>query len=224
MFSLTRPTDAQIRQLLRESTDAPYSYPEVGVSRGDASDARFVRDHQRGQLGTGEAAYLAACQAINEWKMFPTPWTAVYSVSHKKTGDEATGTVEPAGLAGLAPEEGTVVALVIKTLGLWSQNACRIVHTFDETGPTRRYGFAYGTLPTHVETGEEQFAVEWDEEDRVWYDLRAWSRPRHWLTWVGFPIARLFQAKFRRESLESMQQAVAAALDVTGAGDGFATK
>jgi uncharacterized protein (UPF0548 family) len=27
-------------------------------------------------------------------------------------------------------------------------------------GPVRRFGFAYGTLPDHVESGEERFTVE----------------------------------------------------------------
>jgi len=30
----------------------------------------------------------------------------------------------------------------------------------NEEEPIQRYGFAYGTLPDHAETGEERFLVE----------------------------------------------------------------
>jgi hypothetical protein len=42
-----------------------------------------------------------------------------------------------------------------------------------------RYGFAYGTLPEHAEAGDERFAVELRPEDEtVWYDIYAFSRPK----------------------------------------------
>ena len=54
-------------------------------------------------------------------------------------------------------------------------NACRVVYVVDEPG---RFGLAYGTLPGHVERGEERFLVERDSTDgSVWYDLLAFSRP-----------------------------------------------
>ena len=53
-------------------------------------------------------------------------------------------------------------------------NACRIVYVIDEQGSSERYGFAYGTLPDHMERGEERFTVEFDTDDQtVWYDLYA---------------------------------------------------
>jgi len=47
------------------------------------------------------------------------------------------------------------------------------VYVIDETVPVRRFGFAYGTLPAHVEQGEERFSVELHADGAVWYDLRA---------------------------------------------------
>jgi alpha-ketoglutarate-dependent taurine dioxygenase len=43
--------------------------------------------------------------------------------------------------------------------------------------PVRRFAFAYGTLAEHAESGEERFQVEWREDDSVWYDILAFSRP-----------------------------------------------
>ncbi len=55
-----------------------------------------------------------------------------------------------------------------------------------------RFGFAYGTLPGHVESGEERFLVEWDRgDDAVWYDILAFSRPNHVLTRLGYPVGEI---------------------------------
>ena len=48
----------------------------------------------------------------------------------------------------------------------------------------KRFGFGYGTLPRHAERGEERFSVEWYREDGcVYYDVFAFSRPKHPLAW-----------------------------------------
>lgn len=197
MWPLRQPTESEAAIFLATVRDEPYSYDEVGVS-GDPPDGdrarRFTCDHQRGLLGEGDAAWEAAQAAIRNWRMFPRSWTAIHP-------------------RGAAIEEENVVALAICTFGLWWLCSCRVVRVIDEPltagqRPVARFGFAYGTLPDHVEEGEEQFIVEQDEQGRVWYDLKAWSRPRHWTTRLGYPIARWQQARFRRQSLAAMQQAV----------------
>jgi uncharacterized protein (UPF0548 family) len=92
--------------------------------------------------------------------------------------------------------------------GFWSLNACRIVFVIDEEGEVRRYGFAYGTLPEHVERGQESFVIEWNnEDDSVWYDIFAYSRPNHFLAKMGYPITRLLQKRFARDSMKAMLSA-----------------
>jgi uncharacterized protein (UPF0548 family) len=108
-----------------------------------------------------------------------------------------------------AVEEGTTVAVVIKHFGFWSLNACRIVYVLEEQGDIQRYGFAYGTLPEHGEVGEERFSVEWDRRDgAVWYDLYAFSHPGQLLARVGYPLTRLLQRRFARDSKAVMVRAV----------------
>jgi uncharacterized protein (UPF0548 family) len=107
------------------------------------------------------------------------------------------------------PAVGAVVAIVAR-LGPWSwSNACRVVELINESGPPRRFGFAYGTLPDHAVRGEERFCVERDADGVVWYDLLAYSRPGHWLFWLGYPVARLVQRRFARRSAVAMARAVA---------------
>ena len=39
-----------------------------------------------------------------------------------------------------------------------------------------KYGFSYGTLPDHAESGQESFQVEWNHFDNsVWYDLKRFA-------------------------------------------------
>jgi hypothetical protein len=71
--------------------------------------------------------------------------------------------------------------------GLWSLNACRIVYVIEEEASLLKcYGFAFGTLPGHVERGEERFTVEWHRAyDSVFYEVFAFARPAHPLARVG---------------------------------------
>lgn len=101
---------------------------------------------------------------------------------------------------------GVTIAVVVRHLGFWSLNAGRIIYVIDEErGDMSRSGFAYGTLADHAEIGEERFAVEWNRaDDSVWYDLYAFSRPAQLLARLGYPISRMLQRRFARESKRAM--------------------
>jgi uncharacterized protein (UPF0548 family) len=186
MWYFRKPSEQRIRDFLARQEREPFSYPEVGASR-EGTPAGYDLDHNRVLLGTGQAVFEAASAALRRWEMFPGPWTRI----------------EPAG----APiKEGTVVAMLARVFCLWWLNACRIVYVLDEREPVRRFGFAYGTLPGHVECGEERFSIEWHADDTVWYDLRAFSRPRYWMVRLAYPLARRLQRRFVRESQAAMQR------------------
>jgi uncharacterized protein (UPF0548 family) len=75
----------------------------------------------------------------------------------------------------------------------------------EATDKTRRFGFAYGTLPEHSESGEERFCVEWDlADDSVWYDIFAFSRPLAFLARAASPLSRTLQKRFARDSQLAM--------------------
>jgi uncharacterized protein (UPF0548 family) len=144
-------------------------------------------------LGEGLGAYALAVQAIRHWKMYETGWTMLCWPD--------------------APiSEGTVIGVLGRHLGFMSLNACRIAYTIEEEGPSlKRYGFAVGTLPGHVERGEERFTVEWHAaDDVVYYELFAFSRPANPLVKVASPLARLLQRRFAIDSLGSMASATGA--------------
>ena len=105
-------------------------------------------------------------------------------------------------------------------MGLWWVNAARIAYVVDEPvesteDAVAKFGFAYGTLPGHVETGEELFLVEWDQAtDAVTYNILAFSRPRHPLVRLGRPLVRRLQQRFREDSAAAMQRWVNRAVAV----------
>lgn len=189
-WSWRQPTEHDVAAFLARQESVAFSYPERGASsRG--SPAGYEVDHNRARLGEGDADFAAACAALRAWRMFPAPWTRIAPPD--------------------APlREGQAVAMIAHAFGWWL-NACRIVYLVDEDVPVRRFGFAYGTLRTHVEQGEERFLVEQLPDGSVWYDLRAFSRPRHPLVKLAKPLARRLQARFVRESQAAMQAAVIAA-------------
>lgn len=190
MITLKRPTDNQIRKMLQDVADAPFTYDAVGcVSRETPSG--FKRDTARFLLGTGEDTWQAARAAVEAWAIFP---------------------VEMASMVGLSDriETGTVVAVVCPSLGTWATCPARILSTEDSLAAgVHRFGFTYGTLPGHIECGEELFCVEWNTAtDEVSYRIEAVSRPMHILCWLAYPYTRMMQAKFRRLSGESIQRFV----------------
>ena len=188
MWSLARPSDQTAEAFLAAQSTLPFSYAEVGASR-DVFPAGYQHDFNRVLLGSGAEVFRRACDALRQWRMFPRPWTHVLP-------------------ADAMIRDGQMVAVLARAMGIWWLNACRIVYVIDEQVPLRQFGFAYGTV-THVERGEERFMIEWLANDTVWYDLRAFSRPGHWTTRLGYPLARRLQRKFARESLAAMRSAAA---------------
>ena len=185
MFLLNKPSDLKIRSFISAQQQSRYSYPRVGVTRSSAPSGYNV-DHNRVLLGSGAEAFSSAVAAVKKWKMFDFEWVHL-------CWDHAP--IEP----------GTTVAIVVKHLGFWSMNACRIVYVIEEHD---RYGFAYGTLGDHAEMGEERFMVEWNRaDDTVWYDLLAVSKPRVTAA-LAYPYTRRLQKKFAQDSKNAMKRAV----------------
>jgi uncharacterized protein (UPF0548 family) len=187
-----KPLSREIAAFLAFERDQPFSYPETGATRGTPPPGYTV-DHHRRLLGHGPAAFAAACAALRDWRMFRLGW------------------VEPHPSGEIAP--GVVAGVLVRWGGLWWRNACRIVYVLDEP---RRFAFAYGTLRAHAERGEERFLIEWLEDDSVWFDMLAFSRPGHWWSLLGYPLVRRVQLRCVREALETMARAASGGQHVAG--------
>lgn len=191
MLFFSEPSEKQIDRFLERASSLEFSYSELGATNSAMLPPLFTVDRNRIQLGSGSLAWHRSIDALRKWEMFNMPWVRLCWPT-----------------APIA--ERSNVAVLAHRIGLFWLNACRIVYLIDEDGPTKRFGFAYGTLTEHAESGEERFLVEWNREtDAVSYDLLAFSRPNQFLSRVGYPVARRLQKQFAADSKAAMVRAVA---------------
>jgi uncharacterized protein (UPF0548 family) len=189
MLSLRKPSADALRRFLAMQRELPFTYEAVGATAG-TPPAGYVVDRTRIKLGEGEPVFRSAIAALRRWEQFNLGWV------------EAWPTDTPI-------RSGEAVAVMGRAIGVWWLNACRMVYAVDEGGPISKFGFAYGTLPGHVESGEERFLVEWDRsDDVVWYDIVAFSHPNRFSARLGYPVVRRLQKRFGRDSAAAMMRAV----------------
>jgi len=186
MFFARRPSAATIQRFLNASRALPLSYGPIGIVR-ETPLGRF--DEQVGVIGHGDNDLERARAALKAWKQFDIGWVETFP-------KDAPLTV------------GTVVAVLIRHFGFWSLNGCRVLYPADSPDGERHFGFAYGTLTNHAESGEELFDVFIDPRSGdVMYRIRAMSWPQAALARIGQPIVRMLQARFRRDSMAAMRRA-----------------
>jgi uncharacterized protein (UPF0548 family) len=79
---------------------------------------------------------------------------------------------------------------------------CRVVYLINEPN---RCGFAYGTLPSHPEAGEELFLLERGHDGSISFTIRAFSRPATALARLCGPVSRAVQRAMTRRYLRAIQ-------------------
>jgi uncharacterized protein (UPF0548 family) len=193
LIQLRRPSERRIVAALDPTP--PFTYAEVGstakldaLSARAALASRYDVDLHEFVLGTGRARFERARAALLAWRHFEVPWLKLRGAG--------------------AVAAGNVVATVVSIAGVWFVNPCRVVFV----SPADEFSseFAYGTLPGHVESGEERFRVSLDPaSDRVVYQIAAFSRPAVLLSKLGYPLARRIQKRFATSSAEALARAAA---------------
>jgi uncharacterized protein (UPF0548 family) len=187
MFLARRPTRNVIDRFIRESQDLPLSYGPVGIVKTPPAGQHL--DELAVTVGHGQGEFERARAALLAWKQFDIGWVETFP--------------RQAPIAA-----GTVVAVLIRHFGFWSLNGCRVLYSVGSPGDVVRFGFAYGTLTNHAESGEELFEVFIDPRtEDVVYRIRATSRPQATLARFGQPIVRKLQARFRDHSVVAMKLA-----------------
>src|SRR5262249_25810734 len=142
--------------------------------------------------GRGEADFERAKLALSRWRQFELGWVELFP-------------------RGASIETGTTVAILVRHPGFYSLHGCRVVFQWEDSQPEdySTFGFIYGTLTNHAEIGEEAFEVTFSPESgEVEYRILAASRPRAALAKIGYPLTRMLQAKFRRDSIAAMRRAI----------------
>lgn len=186
MFLARRPAPRQVEAFLKELEGLPLSYEPIGIAQLTPGD--FQADESITVIGQGPAAFARAKLSLASWRQFAFDWVELLPRSAR---------IEP----------GTNVAVLVHHLGFWSLNGCRVVYSIgDQVGSV--FGLAYGTLTNHSECGEEIFEVSLNEREEVIYRIRAVSKPQALLARIGYPYARLLQARFRRDSTRALKAAI----------------
>jgi uncharacterized protein (UPF0548 family) len=188
MFLARRPSRETINRFLLDSQDLRLSYRPIGIAK--TGTMRQGVDEAVVAIGRGETDLARARAALTAWQQLNVGWIETFP-QHAQVA------------------VGTVVAVLIRHLGFWSLNGCRVLYTVGSLDDARRFGFAYGTLTNHAESGEELFEVFIDPQtDQLLYRIRAISWPQTMLARAGQPIVRALQARFRRHSAAAMKRAI----------------
>lgn len=188
MFLTHRPSQRKLEEFIDRSRHLPLSYEQVGIAK--LSPPGFNVDQASGVLGQGAQTFERAKLALTEWRHFDLGWVELFP-----------------RCASIGP--GSVVVVLVHHLGFWSLNGCRVVYGMGDMKAGANFGFAYGTLTNHAEMGEEIFEILLEpESETVVYRIRAVSKPRAAWARIGYPKTRVFQERFRKDSIRALQRVI----------------
>ena len=188
MFLASQPSRRDVAAFIERSQNVPVSYGRAGIL--EERPPGYNVDEASGVVGRGAAAFERAKRVLAGWRQFELDWVRLFPES--------------------APiERGSVVAILVRHFGFWSLNGCRVLQVHGSPGHPERFGFVYGTLADHAETGEELFEVRLTPDTgEVVYRLLAVSKPRAALARIGYPVSRAIQARFRKDSILAVRRAI----------------
>jgi uncharacterized protein (UPF0548 family) len=177
---LGRVSDDELLRMALAARKAPYSYTDVGGTRGTFPTGYRV---DRYDIEVGDVRRFArAVEGLRSWE------------AHRRAGAR----VVPAATEIVV---GETLLVALELVAVTMVAPCRIVYVTDEPA---RWGFAYGTLQGHPEQGEESFHVV-RTDGSVRFEVAAFSRPRHLLARAGGPVARQLQARVTRRYLAGLR-------------------
>jgi uncharacterized protein (UPF0548 family) len=178
VWSLRRPRDAELAAVLAGVAARAVTYSPIGMSRPGANASGFHLEEHRAELALD---FATARERLATFATHALPYLFVY------------------------PRDARVVVrrdvVVCARVGaVWSINPCRVVLVEDTPD---RFAYAYGTLPGHVESGEEWFSVE-KVGSRVVAETRAYARMADVFARLLTPIARRVQRRVKVDYLRAL--------------------
>jgi uncharacterized protein (UPF0548 family) len=158
-----------MRRLVEVLHNAQPTY--IGASLAGGRPEGFHHDRYETDLGHGTEIFQRAVKGLKAWETHRLPGVRVFP-------------------EGQEIQTGATVVVTLGTSLLALAAPCRIVSVIDEE---TRWGFAYGTLPGHPERGEEAFVVSMASDEKVRFDVVAFSRADDLLVRLSGPIGRAVQ-------------------------------
>jgi uncharacterized protein (UPF0548 family) len=185
-FSLKEPGRSAIERLLSKDGDAELTYTPVGATARGEKPPGYRHDRWEIDLGPDDEDRFERCgHAVLQW-------AAQRGAGIRIVPDQ------PVSL------DRTFVLVLPLPVGFALATA-RVVHVVEND---QRIGFAYGTLPSHPEEGEEIFLVR-RADGRVTFEVAAFSRPRDPLARLGAPITRWLQLRTNQTYLDALRDIAA---------------
>ena len=179
MWRLAKPSESQLIEMLMALGCAPV----VSLRSGDEA----VQVTQDRQLGSGNAAFESAYEAMRCWQMIP-PFMDVYWPERR-------------------PRAGVTIVTGMQLWGVYSLHPCRITEITDERhADGREFALTWATVRGHPLRGYETFRLTWQRSSNVVsYQIRSTAAPCDCLRIAHRSITRL-REQFARESCEALQK------------------
>jgi uncharacterized protein (UPF0548 family) len=180
VFYVQGPGPEKLTTVLALSVrDAP-TYREVGATLHELLPSGYHHVHVTRRIGD-PSVFERAVAGPQTWKAHEGAGMAIF----------------PEG-SRLAPDATVLTSI---KMGPFTMVApCRIVRLWKSDNS---FGFAYGTLPGHPESGEESFALE-RNNDGTFFTIRAFSRPASLLVRLGAPVGRAVQRSVTKKYVDGL--------------------
>jgi uncharacterized protein (UPF0548 family) len=184
VFVLRRPSPDELARLVDAERTSDLTYREVGATASaGARPAGYRHDRWVADLGSFTTdRFGRAAAALGHWRVHRGAGLIIYP--------------------GSPVSVGATFALAFRLAAVYVVAAGRIVYVTSEPD---RFGFSYGTLPSHPEQGEEAFHVV-RQDSRLLLEIVSFSKPRQPLARLGAPVTRAVQLRVTRRYLTALQQ------------------
>jgi uncharacterized protein (UPF0548 family) len=184
VFYFRQPDHEELAAVLASSVLDDLTYAEIGATHDEALPPRF--HHVDVERRVGDSSHFErAVEGLATWKAHEGAGMDVFSSERRLMADATV-------LTSIKIGPFTVVA------------PCRIIRLWQSDAT---FGFAYGTLPGHPESGEESFALE-RRNDGTYFMIRAFSRPASLLVRCGGPVGPAVQRSVTKRYLEGLHRFV----------------
>ena len=189
-MSLRPLSPTQLEALIAMARSASPTYQEIGASRDGLLPPGYHHVRMEERIGDADA-FERAVTGLRTWAAHDGAGLRVYPK-------------DP-----VAPDATVVAVTSIGPMRIAAP--CRIVAVFKEPNA---FGFSYGTLPGHPESGEESFVLE-RRSDATYFMVRAFSRPVDPLARLSGPIGRAVQRSVTRRYLSALGRFVESGTSTT---------
>ncbi|CAK7355614.1 unnamed protein product [Dovyalis caffra] len=201
-FCWAKPSLQEQKDCLNKSSGFNYDSKYRGASAKPASSLKednelskdgFLINHARVLVGSGLGTYEKGRLALENWRHFAFDW----------------GFVDPK----TSIQSGVKFCVCVKEFLPWVMMPLQVIYVNESRNSKKdvaSFCFSGGTLQGHLLAGEERFSIEMDEKNQVWYEILSFSKPAHFLSFIGYPYVQLRQKFFVHQSSKAVIKHVTA--------------